>query len=85
MSFDLTRYREHKESGLVKIERRDGKTVAICKQYDRFTGNQMDDVVVEITITIKDQLMAIKNSNIKINEEIDAIASDIAEVESAGN
>jgi hypothetical protein len=74
MSFDLMRYREHKELGLIKVE----ENKLICKQFDRFTGLELEPVNVPITSEMYKQIQDQQFLAEKVVEECKAILQDIA-------
>ena len=77
MSFDLARYREHKASGLIKVQKQDGNTIIVAKQFDRFTGAPLEDIPVQITDEMLTQLMQQRRAAQLLLDESEALLTDI--------
>jgi len=77
MSFDLSRYSEHKASGLIKVEKVNGNTVIVAKQFDRFTGAPLADIPVVITDEVLTQVAQQRRMAQILIDESKAFLADV--------
>lgn len=77
MSFDLMRYREHKASGLIKVEKINGQTVITAKQFDRFTGAPLEDIPVQITDELLTQITQQRRMAQHLLDESQVLLTDV--------
>lgn len=87
MSFDLTRYREHKEKGLIKVYRDadNGRVTITGQQFDRFTGTPMDSVSTVMTEEIIKQIELQQKMAEHLAEECKAVLGDVRTPVEGGN
>ena len=77
MSFDLIRYQDQKEKGLVKIEQ-DGETsVLVTKHFDSFTGEPLEDLRVPLNEQTVSQLKAYIESSEATIKNANALLEDM--------